>query len=74
MTIEAVYEQYMSMTNKLLTEQTDPLQVAGVLMAQAMQLYKTILTEEDYTKLLEKIMSSKDQVRKFTEDIPKHVH
>ena len=65
MTIEAVYAESMSTMSKLLQEGTNPLEVAAVMMSQALSLYKTVLSEDDYTKIVESIVFSKNKVQKF---------
>ena len=39
--------------------QHGPLEVAGVMMAQAMRIYKTALKEEDFDHLIETILESR---------------
>ena len=48
--------------NKL-CEQNDPLMVAGIMLAQAMKIYKTALPQQDFEKMMDTIADSKDIVK-----------
>jgi hypothetical protein len=50
-----------------LVKQYDPLAVAGVMMTQAMSIYRTALSEEDYEVIVDEICKRKDQVKYFTD-------
>ena len=49
----------------LIKEGTDPLQCAGVMMAQALQHYKSLLNAEEYNKMVKLMADSKDSVKAF---------
>lgn len=49
-----------------LVEVYDPMAVAGVMMTQALSIYRTALSDEDYTVIVEEILARKDQVKIFT--------
>jgi len=60
--LEAIYQQ----TWKLITELSakhSPSEVAGVLIAQGLTLYKTFLPEQDYNSMVDAISNSRDQVK-----------
>ena len=44
-------------------EKNDPLVVAGIMMAQAIKIYKTALPEEDFDRMMDTIADSKDIVK-----------
>ena len=46
-----------------LCEKNDPLMVAGIMMAQAIKIYKTALPEEDFDRMMDTIADSKDIVK-----------
>ena len=45
------------------TNQHRPDEIAGVLMAQGMRMYKMMLDEDAFTRLMEVIWESKDQIK-----------
>jgi cob(I)alamin adenosyltransferase len=48
-----------------LSEKHTSLAVAGVMTAQAMTIYKTILSPEEYEMMVETIYTSRDKVKKL---------
>ena len=60
-----VYRETLTMIDKLIADH-DPLVIAGVMMAQSLSLYKSILTEEDFSSIVTSIMEKKDKVYTFT--------
>jgi hypothetical protein len=60
-----VYKETLSLIDKLIADH-DPLVIAGVMMAQSLSLYKSILTEEDFSSIVTSIMEKKDKVYTFT--------
>ena len=62
---EIIYKQvFKTMTE--LCKHHDPLAVSGVLLAQALRLYKTALSMDDFDLLIEEIMETiKDDVKPF---------
>jgi len=60
-----VYKETLIMIDKLIADH-DPLVIAGVMMAQSMSLYRSTLSEEDYTSVVESILEKKDKVYTFT--------
>ena len=45
-----------------LSVQGEPLTVAGIMMAQAMKIYKYMLDEEEFKKLTEHILENRDNI------------
>tara|TARA_B100000029_G_scaffold206492_1_gene204257 strand:+ start:1257 stop:1502 length:246 start_codon:yes stop_codon:yes gene_type:complete len=62
---ELIYDEYNKFTINLIKEGTDPLQCAGVMMAQALQHYKSLLNAEEYNKMVKLMADSKDSVKAF---------
>jgi hypothetical protein len=60
-----VYRETLAMIDKLIADH-DPLVIAGVMMAQSMSLYRSTLSEEDYSSVVESILEKKDKVYTFT--------
>ena len=49
--------------------QYDPMEVAAIMMTQALSIYKTSLDEVAYNKMVDSISASRSQVHKFTPTI-----
>ena len=59
--LNALYQQMYKDLNNL-CEKNDPLMVAGIMMAQAIKIYKTAQPEEDFERMMDTIADSKDIV------------
>jgi hypothetical protein len=62
--IEAVYEKCWTMIGELLADHS-PVAVAGVMVAQAMIIYKTMLSEDEYDAMCTAISNARDKVKKI---------
>jgi hypothetical protein len=47
---------------ELATSGEEPLACAGVLMAQALKIYKVVLNEEEFNKMTTHILNTTDQI------------
>jgi hypothetical protein len=55
--MDEIYREFERITiNK------DPLMVAGVMMAQALQIYKTMLDKKEFNLMTEHILKSRDEI------------
>ena len=45
-----------------LTMKHEPLMAAGIMMAQAMKIYKAVLSEEEYRMMTGHILDSRDEI------------
>jgi len=61
---EDIYAKYMAFNNVML-EQHLPLEIAAIMMTQALSIYRTVLTEEDYNKMVDSISDLRDRVHTF---------
>jgi hypothetical protein len=65
--LQELYIRYMDFTTKV--AESDPeytaFAIAGVMLAQAMKVYRTVLSEEDYQEMALKIYESRNNVPKF---------
>ena len=66
--LEQLYSNYLEFTDHMVG-QYDPMEVAAIMMAQALSIYKTSLDEIDYNKIVDSISASRSQVHKFTPTI-----
>ena len=62
--LEDLYAKYLQFTSVML-EEYQHLEIAGVMIAQALSMYRTVLEEKDYQKMVESIYNSKDDVKTF---------
>ena len=66
--VDKVYNEVFRLMTRLCKDY-EPLAVSGVMLAQALRLYKTTLPMEDFDLLIEEVMATvKDDVKPF--DIP----
>ena len=66
--VDAVYNEVFRLMTRLCRDY-EPLAVSGVMLAQALRLYKTTLPTGDFDLLIEEVMATvKDDVKPF--DIP----
>jgi hypothetical protein len=61
--VQDTYDEVMLTVDKLLGNNTNPLAIAGVLLAQALQIYKTALPPEDFNAIVDHIPETKDNVK-----------
>jgi len=67
--VNEVYSEVSHLMMRLCRDY-DPLAVSGVMLAQALRLYKTSLPIDDFDLLLDEIMATiKDEIKPF--DIPR---
>jgi len=60
-----VYNQCLEFTAHMV-EQYGAMEVAAIMMAQALSIYKTSLNSTDYNQMVDSISASRDQVKTFT--------
>jgi len=63
--LDNLYQEYWIIHDQKL-DTHDPLVVAAVLMAQAMTIYKTVLDDTDYNKIVDDISTMRDRVKILT--------
>ena len=63
--IDLLYQQVAKSTSDLINCNYDPTAIAGVMVAQAMSIYKTVLSDEDYNNMIDFILENKDRVKTF---------
>lgn len=64
--LKRIYDEVLDNTVKYIDNcNGNGLIVAGVLLAQALSIYKTVLTEDGFDDIVENIVASKRHVKKF---------
>lgn len=66
--LEALYHKFWDMNGKLIAEGFHPLEIAGILVAQALAIYKTVLPEDDFEEMMDRISESREHVKKINMD------
>jgi hypothetical protein len=62
--IEDLYAKYLQFTGVMLEEYKD-IEIAGVMIAQALSMYRTVLLEEDYQRMVKSIYERRHEVKTF---------
>lgn len=51
-----------------MAEEHELLAIAGVMLAQALSIYKTALNQDDYNTMIDRVSDLRDQVKTFNVD------
>lgn len=62
--IENLYAKYLQFTGIMLEEYKD-IEIAGTMIAQALSIYRTVLPEEDYQRMVKNIYERRNDVKSF---------
>ena len=63
MTTEELYRRFETLTvDMVVKENHDILECAAMMMAQAMRIYKTALTPDDYESMIKAVLESSDDI------------
>ena len=62
--LDELYQKQWSLTSVML-EDYSPMEVAGVMLAQSLRIYKTLLSEKDFDQMMDSISNSRDKIEKF---------
>lgn len=62
--LQKLYDEYMEFTGKKISED-NAMAVAGIMLAQALSIYKTALSNDEFNHIIQTISDSRDQVKSF---------
>lgn len=62
--LTALYTKQLQFTDQLCATH-NPIEVAAVMMVQALSLYRSVMSETDYNSIVETIAHNRDSVFKF---------
>ena len=62
--IEDLYAKYLQFTSVMLEDYKD-IEIAGIMITQALSMYKTVLPEEDYQRMTKSIYERRNDVKTF---------
>ena len=66
--LENLYEHYLKFTDQMCVDHS-PLAIAAIMMTQALSIYKTALSQEEYESMVDSISANRNQVKKFERPI-----
>ena len=66
--IEDLYDKYLEFTDEMVAEY-EPMEVAAIMIIQALGIYKTILSAEEYDTMVDNISDRRDDVKTFTAQV-----
>ena len=61
---EDLYAKYLQFTGIML-EEYDAMEIAAIMATQALSLYKTCMSEEDYQRMTKSIYDQRNEVKTF---------
>jgi len=62
--LQRLYNNFLEFADHMCTENS-PMEVAAIMMAQALTIYKSAMSEEDYNRIVDNISSSRNKVKIF---------
>ena len=62
--IQDLYAKYLQFTAVMLEEYKD-IEIAGIMVTQALSMYRTVLPEEDYQRMIKNIYERRNDVKTF---------
>ena len=62
--LQQLYNNFLEFADHMSAEH-DPMSVAAIMMTQALTIYKSAMSEEDYHRMVDSISASRDQVKTF---------
>ena len=63
--LQEIYDRYMQFTDEMVGEYESVLEIAAVMMTQALSIYKSSMDTEDFNRMVDTISASRDQVKTF---------
>jgi len=67
--LENLYQDYWAFHALMIDKDHSPIEIAAILVAQALSIYKTVLEEDEYEQMVDSISNSRDKVMKLTPDM-----
>ncbi len=66
--LENLYDNYLQFTGQMCADHS-PMAVAAIMMTQALSIYKTTMSVEDYNQMVDSISANRNQVKTFERPI-----
>jgi hypothetical protein len=67
--LENLYQDYWAFHATMIDKDHSPIAIAAILVTQALSIYKTVLEEDEYERMVDSISDSRDKVIKLTPDM-----
>jgi len=67
--LENLYQDYWAFHATMIDKDYSPIEIAAILVAQALSIYKTVLEEDEYEQMVDSISNSRGKVAKLTPDM-----
>jgi len=64
------YQEYMLTTDKLLGQGVRALELAPIMVKLGLEIYKTIMSEEDYNKMVDFISDNRGEIKDLSDLLP----
>ena len=62
--LQELYNNFLEFADNMCAEH-GPMEVAAIMMAQALTIYKSAMNENDYNRMVDNISASRDKVKTF---------
>lgn len=63
--LDALYQDYWSIHSSMIDKGHSPIEIAAILVAQSLSIYKTVLDNSEYNKMVDSISDSRDKVKEL---------
>ena len=63
--LNQAYDIIFEQVEKLTKDGVEPIVIAGTLMAQSMRLYRTVLSDDDFEKLMDTVFGKLDEIEPY---------
>ena len=60
--LDNLYQDYWVIHSSMIDKGHSPIEIAAILDAQSMSIYKTVLDDSEYNKMIDSISNSRDKV------------
>ena len=64
--LNKAYDILFEQVEKLTIDGVEPIVIAGTLMAQSMRLYRTVLSDDDFEKLMDTVFGKLDEIEPYS--------
>ena len=72
--LNQAYDIIFQQVEKLTKDGVEPIVIAGTLMAQSMRLYRTVLSDDDFEKLMDTVFGKLDEIEPYEADDQNVLH
>ena len=72
--VDDVFRDVLNLVMEKVEDGCNPMALAGVMMAQAMMMYKTHLKEDDYNRVISMILEHRNTVGTSGNNLSKYLH